>query len=196
MKRSAFLSIALSSCLAFPLTVQAEATLPEEFTGVPNLRAIEPLAGLEAHVSNVSEMVWMRDPETGFRIVGFVFDKDGKSVNPAHAAAASLTLEGFIAGNFPPDSVRIPEPLVPDVESRLVRLGEADRTAAIQALITTLRDVQGEEAFNQAVKDWLVVIDEKIGEAAPAEGTPEAEPAADAAEAAPEAAADAEPAQQ
>lgn len=171
----------------------ASADVPEDFAGVPNLRAVEPIAGLEAWVSNVHEMVWMKDPETGHRFVGYVFDAEGRSVNPAYAEAGELTLAAFIQAHFPPDSIRIPAPMVPDVEARMKELSEADREAAIRALIETVRDVKDEAAFNAAVADWLQVIDRMISEAkAKTTATEEAavapapEPAAEADPAAPE----------
>jgi len=160
---SGFSALLFTACTAGMLhaqDVQTETSaIPSDFQSVPGLRKTLSVLGSDTYISTESEFVWMRDPDTGYMIAGFVFDPDGKNFNPAQPNAKDLDLQKFIDQLHPREAIHIPSDLAPDVAAALSGLSAEHRQAAIDDLIVRIRPVEGESDFRSAVGEWLETIE-------------------------------------
>lgn len=143
-----------SAQTAPPASDDQGAGLPEMLTQVPELRAIDDIAGMGAWASPMTNMVFMYDAENEAVIAGFPFDLDGRSLHPLLAEEEGANFAAFLAEFFGP-TIEIPEEYAPTIEERLAKMSEAQRKASVDGLIMALRDVEGEADFNAAIEEWL-----------------------------------------
>lgn len=142
---------------AISSTSDSATPVPEIFSDVPDLHWAGMIAGMQAWTAAGTNMMFLRDPETGGVIAGFPFDDAGVSLHPRLSEEQGAGFADMVREFFGP-SIEIPEQYAPSVEERLEALSEEDRQAAIRDLIDHLSGVEGEDAFNSAVEAWLAGI--------------------------------------
>lgn len=149
-------------------TAATEASVPagaitEEVAGfyarIPGLRAADDINGLKAWTAPGQNLVFMRDAATGAYVVGFPFDAQGRTLIPGAAEIENSGIDQLLSELFAP-RINIPETYAPTVEERLSELSDEDRDTAINALITSVRDVQDEAEFNTAIEAWIEALPE------------------------------------
>ncbi|WP_411839999.1 hypothetical protein [Paracoccus sp. ME4] len=147
----------------------ADGTISDEAAGlysrIPGLRAADDINGMRAWTAPGQNLIFMRDAMTGAYVVGFPFDAEGRTLIPGAAEVENSGIDQLLSELFAP-RINIPDSYAPTVEERLSGLSEEERDNAINALISSVRDVRDEAEFNRAIEAWIDALPED--DAAPA----------------------------